>query len=265
MNSPTEPHKFDCDKSHLHVAPGCCGTACWCVVDAVLEATKRVEAARATLPEVPTFYDVVRHTNPPSGRKAGKKRRKLVSGADLRSSIVNALFRCKRESDFALIETILREGLAEARASREMAQKIATQTGLPPYMDTNEVAALLGVNVPTIHHWRLSKRGTGGPPFERLTANRVRYRTEDVIAWTKTHVKVGSTWRSIEDVARSRVEEKPRREGLLTISQAADYLGVSTEALRKWRKENRGPQYVKLGPKLFAYKREELDAFRNWP
>lgn len=258
-------HEFDCEKGHLHVAPTCCATSCWCVAEHIARARSRIQAARQTLPEVPTFHEVVRHTNPKPPRTPKPRKRKPVSGADVRNSIVNALFRCTKESDFGLLEVILRESLAEVIEARESAKKISEQLdGLPAYMGTNEVAAFLGVKIHTIHAWRLPKKG-GGPPFERFTGNRVRYRTEDVIAWTKQHVKVGSTWRSLEEHKRRTTQVASPREGLLTTTQAAAHLDVTPDVLRTWRKQNRGPEYIKLGKKLFAYRIEDLDRFRSWP
>jgi predicted DNA-binding transcriptional regulator AlpA len=43
---------------------------------------------------------------------------------------------------------------------------------------------------------------------------------------------------------------------------AAHYLGVSESTLAKWRcRVSSGPPYVKLGTRLVAYERAELDAW----
>lgn len=45
---------------------------------------------------------------------------------------------------------------------------------------------------------------------------------------------------------------------LLTIKEAASYLTVPEETLRKWRAQGRGPQAIKLGRHL-RYDRADLD------
>lgn len=51
----------------------------------------------------------------------------------------------------------------------------------------------------------------------------------------------------------------PRR-GLLTPSQAAEYLGVPTETLRHWRNARTGPTYVRVGRHV-RYTLGHLDAW----
>jgi len=47
---------------------------------------------------------------------------------------------------------------------------------------------------------------------------------------------------------------------LLTTPQAADYLGLSTHTLNRWRWDGRGPRFVKLG-KSVRYRQGDLDEF----
>ena len=41
----------------------------------------------------------------------------------------------------------------------------------------------------------------------------------------------------------------------------AEYLGISVETLRGWRKQNCGPRYRKIGKKLVRYAIEDVRAF----
>lgn len=45
-----------------------------------------------------------------------------------------------------------------------------------------------------------------------------------------------------------------------TTSQAADYLNLSRFTLAAWRKDDRGPAYVRLGVAV-RYRRADLDAW----
>lgn len=46
----------------------------------------------------------------------------------------------------------------------------------------------------------------------------------------------------------------------LTESETARRLGVSVSGLRKWRRESRGPKFIRLG-RLIRYSQTELE---NW-
>jgi predicted DNA-binding transcriptional regulator AlpA len=51
---------------------------------------------------------------------------------------------------------------------------------------------------------------------------------------------------------------------LLTEKQAAHYLGVSVYLLQRWRSQNRGPQYVRVGGsngRAIRYRQSALDAW----
>lgn len=50
------------------------------------------------------------------------------------------------------------------------------------------------------------------------------------------------------------------REPLMTIDEAAEYIGRSPDTLRKWRAERHGPPAAKIGRRL-AYRRSEIDAW----
>jgi excisionase family DNA binding protein len=47
---------------------------------------------------------------------------------------------------------------------------------------------------------------------------------------------------------------------LLTYKQAADYLTIPEETLRKWRAQGRGPRSIKLGRHV-RYDKADLDAW----
>jgi excisionase family DNA binding protein len=47
--------------------------------------------------------------------------------------------------------------------------------------------------------------------------------------------------------------------GTITTEEAAKYLGISVPTLKRWRAENIGPPYQRIGPKLIRYKESELD------
>jgi hypothetical protein len=49
-------------------------------------------------------------------------------------------------------------------------------------------------------------------------------------------------------------------ENLLTESQASIVLNCSKAALRRWRRERRGPKYLKMG-RLVRYRQSDLIAF----
>jgi len=42
---------------------------------------------------------------------------------------------------------------------------------------------------------------------------------------------------------------------------AAEYLGVTPDTIRGWRLRGGGPPFVRVGPKLCRYAREDLDAY----
>lgn len=52
------------------------------------------------------------------------------------------------------------------------------------------------------------------------------------------------------------MDERP----LIREREAADMLNVSVAALRKWRREGKGPRYIKVG-RLVRYRVAELDSF----
>jgi predicted DNA-binding transcriptional regulator AlpA len=45
--------------------------------------------------------------------------------------------------------------------------------------------------------------------------------------------------------------------------QAAEYVGLSTSTLEKFRLTGNGPVYQKAGPKIVVYRIEDLDAWLN--
>lgn len=45
---------------------------------------------------------------------------------------------------------------------------------------------------------------------------------------------------------------------LLTPKETAAQLRISLSTLRGWRKQNKGPRVIKLGPGIYRYSEEEL-------
>ena len=52
----------------------------------------------------------------------------------------------------------------------------------------------------------------------------------------------------------------PCHPRFLNTDEAAAYLGLHAETLVSWRRNRRGPTYIKLGSKV-SYRQEDLDAF----
>ena len=52
----------------------------------------------------------------------------------------------------------------------------------PPVLTTGEAAELLRVTPQALRNWRWRGRG---PKFVRVSANRVRYTRDDIVAWVK--------------------------------------------------------------------------------
>lgn len=46
---------------------------------------------------------------------------------------------------------------------------------------------------------------------------------------------------------------------LMTTPEAAEYLGMSSQVLRKWRAEDIGPDYIRIAYNRLFYKKEDLD------
>lgn len=63
-------------------------------------------------------------------------------------------------------------------------------------------------------------------------------------------------WRERE--CRAETEEKSMQ--LLTEQKAAEVLNCTIAALRRWRRERRGPRFVKLG-RLIRYNLSDIEAF----
>ena len=50
-------------------------------------------------------------------------------------------------------------------------------------------------------------------------------------------------------------------DALSTEREAADFLGVSTRALQKWRATGSGPQFVRISSRCVRYRRRDLIAW----
>lgn len=57
----------------------------------------------------------------------------------------------------------------------------------------------------------------------------------------------------------TRTRTKPTTT-LMTVNQAADYLGLAVSTLNKWRCHGGGPVFIKMG-RAVRYRTEDLDAF----
>lgn len=116
-----------------------------------------------------------------------------------------------------------------------------------PLLTTAQAAQYLGRSRKTIHRARARNKG---PRYYKLgTAQKslIRYRVGDLYG------------------ERDSVDAERDGSTLLTISQAAEYLGVSQYVLQKWRQRAEGPRYYRLGDNVqsFArYSREDLDEWR---
>jgi predicted DNA-binding transcriptional regulator AlpA len=53
----------------------------------------------------------------------------------------------------------------------------------------------------------------------------------------------------------------PSVNHVLRTPQAAEYVGLSTSTLEKFRLTGNGPVYQKAGPKIVVYRIEDLDAW----
>ena len=47
----------------------------------------------------------------------------------------------------------------------------------------------------------------------------------------------------------------------MNTEQAAEYIGVHVQTLKRWRQEGYGPEYRRVGRRKIVYDREALDRF----
>jgi excisionase family DNA binding protein len=47
----------------------------------------------------------------------------------------------------------------------------------------------------------------------------------------------------------------------LTTAQAAEYCNIKVKTLERHRQNGTGPPYIKVGPRIIRYRREDLDAW----
>lgn len=70
---------------------------------------------------------------------------------------------------------------------------------------------------------------------------------------------------NIEEVKNEILEElkelKSENSKWLITQELADYIGMSTEQLELWRKENYGPCYLKLGKRKVIYPKTAIADF----
>ena len=52
-----------------------------------------------------------------------------------------------------------------------------------------------------------------------------------------------------------------RNEDLICTKSAAKWLGISHQTLEKWRSQNRGPRFCKIGGKTIRYRKLDLQEF----
>lgn len=60
----------------------------------------------------------------------------------------------------------------------------------------------------------------------------------------------------------SEVITDPMPIRIMTVKQAADYLGLAVSTLNKWRCLGGGPKFVKMG-RAVRYRAEDLEAYLN--
>lgn len=56
-------------------------------------------------------------------------------------------------------------------------------------------------------------------------------------------------------------ETGTRASDLLTESEAAAMLRVRAVTLKRWRRERKGPRFVRLGPTRVRYRRTDIDSW----
>jgi len=47
--------------------------------------------------------------------------------------------------------------------------------------------------------------------------------------------------------------------GTMNTAAAAEYVGVSEATLKRWRGNNTGPEYLRLGERIIKYRQTDLD------
>lgn len=51
------------------------------------------------------------------------------------------------------------------------------------------------------------------------------------------------------------------QDGLLTETEAARFLSVGASSMQRWRREERGPKYIRISARRLAYRRNDLIAW----
>lgn len=59
----------------------------------------------------------------------------------------------------------------------------------------------------------------------------------------------------------ARSPQKPAPHDLLTTAEAARFLRIQPQTLRRWRCEGRGPRFIKLGGNRCLYRRSDVNEF----
>ena len=52
-----------------------------------------------------------------------------------------------------------------------------------------------------------------------------------------------------------------KQAAVLRPRAAAEYLGLSVELMRRWRRAGDGPRFIKLGERAIGYRAEDLNAW----
>ena len=63
----------------------------------------------------------------------------------------------------------------------------------------------------------------------------------------------------LADLHRDLIRSHPPE--VMTPAEAAEYVGVTTETLFRWRKDAIGPKYSQPNPRIVRYLRDDLLAF----
>lgn len=52
-------------------------------------------------------------------------------------------------------------------------------------------------------------------------------------------------------------------QGIIRLSELTEILGVSATTVWRWRRENRIPQSLSLGPRMVGWRRKDIDEWLN--
>jgi excisionase family DNA binding protein len=65
----------------------------------------------------------------------------------------------------------------------------------------------------------------------------------------------------IKECSTVGMSDQREEHELLTTAEAAMYLRVSIDTLKNWRRRQKGPPFKRVGERLVAYRKADLDAW----